>query len=444
MKTISKLALALALTTGVSSLAITASPAAAAKKEEKKGGLKLSPEALKPAQAAQTALAARDVATAEPQVVALEAAAKTDDDKYIAAALRYQLEQTKIIAGQQANPNAPINEAVLAAPLDALIANPSTPAEDRGKYAYRRGALAYNGKQYPVAIQYFEQAQKLGYVNEDMGLQIAQAKVASGNVTGGLSDLKAAIDAQTQAGKKAPEDYYRYGIAQSNKAGQKQVATQWMLDYVKAYPTSKTWRDVIVTYGIGQGSIATLDKPQKIDLFRLMRATGSLADQYDYEEYSQALADRGLPQESNAVIKEGIASGKVPAANALAKELLANSAKGIQLEGSLTTSENKAKAAASGDIAAQTGDAYLGTGNYAKAIEMYQLALQKGGAKVNADEVNTHLGIAQARAGDKTAATASFAKVTTQPRAGIAQLWTTYLQAPPAAGGAAPAAAPAG
>ena len=58
---------------------------------------------------------------------------------------------------------------------------------------------------------------------------------------------------------------------------------------------------------------------------------------------------------------------------------------------------------------------------------MYRQALSKGG--VDKDEVNTHLGIALARSGDKAGAQTAFAAVTTEPRAGIASLWTTWLQA---------------
>lgn len=427
MRTISKLALALALTGGVGGLTITA-PAAAQKKKDEKPGLKLSPEVLKPAQAAQPLLAAGDAAGAEPLVAQIEAAVKTDDDKYIAAALRYELEQRKIIAAQQANPNAPVNETSLAAPLDALLASPSTPAADKGKYAYRRGALAYNGKQYPVAVQYFTQAKQLGYTEPNLNLQIARAKVEGGDVAGGLADLDAAIDAQTAAGQKAPEDYYRYGIARANAAKLGPQTSAWLAKYVAAYPTSKNWRDAIVTYGLSSGSVVQVTDPQKIDLFRLMRATRSLADQNDYVEYADELQKRGLPAEAQAVLKEGQAAGKIPASNATAKALLSESAAAVRAEGSLAPLEKRANAAADGKLAASTADAYLGMDEFSKAIALYRTALQKGG--VDADEVNTRLGIALARSGDKAGAKTAFAAVRSAPRSGIARLWTAYLDAP--------------
>ena len=121
-----------------------------------------------------------------------------------------------------------------------------------------------------------------------------------------------------------------------------------------------------------------------------------------------------------------MASGKLPATNANSKALLAESATAIRDEGSLAGQEKSAAASANGKLASQVADAYLGQGNYAKAIPLYRTALTKGG--VAADEVNTHLGIALARSGDKAGAASAFALVTTEPRAGIAQLWTTWLQ----------------
>lgn len=428
MKTLSKLALAMALTTGVSTVALTA-PAAAQKKDQKQPGIKLGAAMVKVAKPAQDALATNNIAAAEPLVVQVEAAANdpkaTPDDKYLAAAFRYELEQRRIIQAQQANPNAPVNEAALAAPLDALLANPQTPAADKGKLAYRRGALAYNGKQYPIAIQYFTQAQQLGYTDPNLGLQIANAKIYGGDLAGGLSDLEADVQRQTAAGQKPGEDVYRFAIARANQAKLVPQTVGWMQRYATAYPGAKTWRDVIVTYGLAGNSVAKLTEAQQVDLFRLMRATGAMADQNDYIQYASEVQKRGLPLEAQAVLREGMANGKIPAANTEAKALMAEATAAAKLEGSLSAQETRANAAANGKIAVAAGDAYLGSDNYPKAIALYRTALQKGG--VDADEVNTRLGIALAKSGDKAGAKAAFEAVKGQPRAGIAALWTTYV-----------------
>ncbi len=431
MKTVSKLAIAAIFATGVSGMALTAPALAKDKKEEAKApGMKLSPEVLKPAQIAQPAIAAKDFATAEPAVAAMEAAVKTDDDKYIAAALRYDLEQQKLAAAQAANPNAPINETVLAKPLDALIAGVSTPAADRGRYAYRRGALAFNGKQYPQALQYFAKAKEFGYTDPNLALQIVQAKMNSGDVAGGTADLEAAIAAQSAGGQKADEQLYKYAVAKSYAAKLKPQTLSWLKKWVTAYPTPKNWRDTIVLVGIQKDALVMMDEAQKIDLFRLMRTTKSLADQIDYLQYADSVNRRGLPSEAQAVIKEGIATGKIPASNASAKTLLADTATAIRNDGPIAAIEKRAAAAPNGKLAASTADVYLGEDNYAKAIPLYRLALTKGG--VVADDVNLHLGIALAKSGDKAGAAAAFGTITSSPRAETAGLWSTWMGAPAA------------
>jgi len=428
MKTISKLAMALALTTGAAGVALTP-PAFAQKKKDEKPGPKMSPEALKAAQAAQTALAAKDVATAEPAIVQLETIGKSDDEKYFAAAMRYNLEQIKIQNARTANPNAPVDETVLARPIEALMASPNTPPAEKGKLAYQRGLLAYNSKQFPVAVQFFEQAKQFGYSDPNLVIQTAQAKVGGGDVAGGLNDLQTAVQQMNASGQKAPEDIYRYGIARANQAKLPTTMT-WLQSYVSAYPTPKNWRDVVVTYGLSSNSIAKLDDSQKIDLFRLLRANKALADQNDYLEYADDVQRRGLPAEALAVIKEGQAAGKIPASNTLAKTMVTEATRQVAAEGSLAPLKTKANAAATGKLAAGTADAYLGQENYTEAAALYRVALQKGG--VDADEVNTHLGIALAKSGDKAGAKVAFDAVKGAPRAGIAGLWNAYLATPTA------------
>ena len=429
MKTFSKLALAIALT-GSAGVLTTYPAVAKDKKEEAKPGLKLSPDILKAAQGAQTALAAKDIATATPLVAQVEAGAKTPDDKYLAANFRLNLEQLKLQAQTAANPNAPQDNTPLIAPLDALIASPNLPPEARGQVLFQRASIAYNARQYAQASQLLTQAKAAGYTSDNLDLLIVQSKINGGDTAGGVADLTAIIDKATAAGQKAPEDYYRLALSKELAAKDNAGGFVLMKKYLTAYPTAKNWRDMIVIYGLQNGSIATLDNSQKLDLFRLMRATKSLADQVDYGDYAQKAYDRGLPAETLTVLSEGAATGKMPATNNASKLLRSTATESLKNQGSLAALAAKAQASPNGKLAQQTADAYLGADDNAKAAELYRTALQKGG--VDTDEVNTRLGIVLARSGDKAGAKAAFALVK-GTRAGIAQLWTVYVDAPPVA-----------
>jgi hypothetical protein len=423
MKTLSNAVMAVLLAGGATVALSQPAMAQKQKKEEQKGDqLKLSNEVRGPAAQAQTALAAKDVATATPLVAAVEAAAKSDDEKYIAAALRLNLEVIQ--------PGGP-NNANLVAPLDALIASPRTAQADKAKYTYQRGVIAANAKDPAGAMRFFEQAQQLGYNDPNLPLQLVKLKMDSGDIAGGSAALAKMVDEQMAAGQKPSEDIFRYAIARNNTAKNPTEARAWMRRYLTAYPTAKNWRDMLVFWGIQPQSMVTLDKSQKVDLYRLLRAGKALADQYDYEIYAQWTFDQGLPWESKAVLTEGKAAGKIPAGSPDATSLLAAANKSISNEGSMAAVEARAMKAADGKLAASTADAYLGSGEYAKAITLYRAALQKGGVDANA--VNTRLGIALTNSGDKAAAKTAFQAVTGSPRADIAGWWIDFLDHPPVA-----------
>ena len=424
MNIVSRALLSALLMTGIAGGAIVAAPAAAQKKDDK--GVKLSPAVLKAAQAAQTAVTANDFPTAEAALAQMDAAVKTDQDRYTAAALRLDMEQARLRVARAANPNGPVDQSRLATPLNALLASPLTEPSKKGQFAYILGQLAYDAKQYPQTLRYWQQAKQLGYVEPNLDMNIMRVKEQSGDAQGALTDLNAEIQRATAAGQKPKEELYRYSMAKSIKQPGQAVPSMQRL--LAAYPSKKNWRDVAVLYGLQQGSVATLDKQQKLDLFRLMHQTRSLADEFDYREYAQDASDRGLPEEAKRILNEGISAGRIPASGSNYKAMLTEINKAIANESPLGPLETRAKASGDGKLAAQTAEAYLSQNNNAKAADLYRVALQKGG--VNADEVNTRLGIALARQGDKEGARAAFSAVKGAPRADLAQLWITSLDSP--------------
>lgn len=389
----------------------------------------------KAAQPAQTALQAKNWAQAEPLVAAAEAAAKTDDDKFFAQQFRLQLVDGALV--QRANGNSDIyaqGEGALAGPLDALIANPKLPQESRARFLFKRGQIEYGAKRYKEAIGFYERAREAGYSDPQLILNIATAKADSGDLAGAAASVRAAIDAEKAAGRKAPVEWYRYARSKVAQGKLNTQVNEWSMLLVKEYPTAKHWREAVLLYGFNGAASPQLDKRAKIDLWRLLRVNKALADQNDYAEYAEDLSDVGLGAEAKAVIDEGRAAGKIPATFGPANMVYADAQKQIASDGPIEGLAKRAQAAPTGGAAAATGDLALGTGDYARAIELYKLALTKGGVKV--DEVNTHLAMAQALSGDKASAKATFALVKTPPRSDIANYWVTWLdQAGPTTAG---------
>jgi len=427
MTKLSKAAFAAALLIGTTGV-VLAPPAVAQKKkkEEAPKGPVLSNEFRKPALEAQNALKAKDVATAEPAVVAAEAVAKSEDEIYFAQVFRLQLESDRLEQTAKGDVTAYRRlEGALVKPLDALIANPKTEQKDVARFTFRRGLIEFNEKRYPAAVTFFMRARELGETNPDLQLSIVKARIEGGDAAGGAADMQKAIDAEIAAGRKPSESWYDYIIPRLAKANKFDEFIAWSQAKLTQYPTAKHWRSLIIYYGFSTGRGDLLDKQQKIDLFRLLRANNALADLADYSQYAQYLKDTGLPVEAKAVLDEGTTTGRMALTRADDKALYAAAVSAIKVDGPVSSREARAKASATGAAASATGDAYLGEGNYAKAIELYKVALGKGVSKP--DEVNTRLGIAYTLSKDLPSARAALTLVKAQPRAQVAAFWLAWI-----------------
>lgn len=408
MKLVSSLALGVALALGtVPSLALAQKKEKAAEAPK----MALSKEFRAAAAPAQAAIKA-DPSGADAAITAAETAATTPDDKFVAAQLRLQ-------AGGALKNQAMQQKAVLAMlSSGSALATPEAP-----RLNFYAGQFAYQANDFPRAIQYLTEADRLGYrpANGDVYLLLAEANFKSNNIPAGLTFVEKAIAESKTAGAKPPEAWYARAASVAYKAKLNTESAKWTREQVRAYPTTENWRSALVIYRDSGKRDANLD----IDLFRLMRLTKSLAGERDYYEYAAMATDRGLPGEAKAVIDEGIATSAVPAGSRALGELrtMAN-AKVAGDKASLASAEKQAASAATGRVASSTADAYLGYGDDAKAITLYRTALTKGG--VDVDAVNTRMGIALARSGDKTGARTAFTAVK-GARAEIAAFWLLWL-----------------
>lgn len=420
MKSVSKAALAAVIMIGMPATAGLA-PAAAQNKNEKAPEVKLSAEFRNPAAEVQKSIEAKDWAGAKAKLDALDALAKTDDEKFYAANFRLQA---------AANTN---DTAGTIAALDALLANPKTPRSELGRFNFFRGDFAIKAKKPAEALGFFTKARDLGYAPSgvNMNLLLAQTQFEAGQQDAGIANIDAAIKAEEAAGRKAPENWYKLVVSKLYRSGNKAAAADWLGRQIAAYPSPDAWRSSLLVFMEQSGAKGVaLDADQRLDLLRLMRAAKAMGGETDYYEYADAAQRRGLPWEAKAVIEEGRANGKVPTASARMNQLYATAVQREKAEVSLAAEEKRAAAASKGDVAMQAGDAYLGSRNYAKAIQLYRLALQKG--SVDANLVNTRLGIALALSGQKAEAKTAFGAVTGSPRADIAKFWTAWLDQTPA------------
>lgn len=418
MKSVSKAALAAAVL--LAAPAAVSIPAAAQKKDaEQAPKLKISDAFRKAAIEVENLIKAKDFQGAAAKLDALDAMATADDERFYVA--NFRLTTAANLKDDPGTIRA----------LDLLIAHPRTEPADAGRFNYVRGDLTLKQKKYAEALPFLIKARDLGYVPNggNLNLQIAQAQLDSGQLDAGVASIDAAIKAEEAAGRKAPETWYKFAVDRLYRGGKKAAATEWLGRQIAAYPSPAGWRTALYVYmEQAREKGATIDADLQLDVMRLMRASKALGGEADYQEYADLALRRGLPWEAKAVIEEGRAAGKVQAGNVATNELYRSATVREKAEGSLAGEEKSAAAAANGTAAKNVADAYLGSRNFAKAAELYRIALQKGG--VDAALVNSRLGIALAMQGQKAEAKTVFQGISGGARAELARFWTIWLDQP--------------
>ena len=413
---------ALALTLALAGGAVSA-PAFAAKKDEKKGGapkLNVSPDVIKALQAAQQAAGKQDFAAAKAALADADSKAKSNDDKYQIGAVKLN---TSI-----ASKDAAMQGEALTQMLDSGL----TPPEQVGQFNAIAADQALQMKNYDLAITHARAALQAGYKPDVVNVALAQAyfgKAGTANSSvepqrglnqQGLAALKAAADATKAAGGQVPAQWYQIGVSRAANAKLPEV-TEWAKSAYQAAPSGENLRTLIRLF---QQANPNISNRENLDVMRLMATSGGLVVSQDYLEYAEMASKTGIYGEVKTAIDAGRSKGVLSASQGgdLYQPAVAKIAGD---KGSLGSAEADARKAANGKIAAATADAYLGYGDYAKAVAMFELAKQKGG--VDADEINTRMGIAKALSGDNASAKTAFQSVQAGSRKQIADLWLAYL-----------------
>jgi cytochrome c-type biogenesis protein CcmH/NrfG len=366
---------------------------------------KISREASKTIQQLQKDVNDKNTAAIAADVAAANAAAKTNDDRYVIGILQLK-------AAAQANDNAGV-----AAAIEAMLASGSVTQEEKFPL-YLNLAQTYSAlNQDARAAQAYTQALQLNPNSVDATAGLAEAKVGAGQAAEGLALLEKGIALQSANGGHAPEKWYTRALQIAYKAKLPQ-ALQIARDWIAAYPTSNAWTNALAVYQ----NLQSLDDAQTLDLLRLKRATGSLAPA-DYFNYGDLAVRQGYSGEAKAVLDEGFAANKIEKSNSSFSQLYTLASQKSQ--GDKASLAAAPVASASANLTTGTGDAWYGYGDYAKAAEFYKAALAKGG---DANRNNLHLGMALARAGDKAGAAAALNKVT-GPMAELAKFWLVYANA---------------
>ena len=175
---------------------------------------------------------------------------------------------------------------------------------------------------------------------------------------------------------------------------------------------------------VSQYTKERVDSVGMLNLYRLGARKNVLAKDH-YGKYADAALDLMSPGEAATMIEKGMKAGGIKQ-DERNKRLLADAKDQVAAaKANLEQQEREAKAIASGDREARLAVTQFTLGNYAKAVEAAQRALQKGRLD-RPDEVQMLLGVSYFEMNKAQQAKAAFdAAGKANPKiAGIANLWS--------------------
>jgi tetratricopeptide (TPR) repeat protein len=418
MKPVSRIALGVAIVLGAGSMVATAPAEAKKKKAEAPAAqpgakvMKFSPAERTALQPVQTAITAKNWAGAAAALPAAEAAAQSEDAKYAVARFRFEI-------GIGLN-----DVAMQAAGIDALIASGQIPTADLVPLYTNQGVLASNSGNKQKAETAFAKVVELNPGDPQALINLATIKNDLKKAPEAVALIQRAIDAKKATGQPVEENWYKFALKLAFDGRMGPQSMKLSRELVAAYPTKENTRDAMLIYR----DLSNLDAAAQLDLLRFLRVSGSLAGERDWFDLVDGLYKAGNFAEAKAVLDDGTARKMIdPRRAAFAEILRLVNARMQGDRASLPAEEAKATAAGNGAMAIKIADAWAGYKDYSKAIPLYRAALTKGG--VDANLVNTRLGMALLASGDRAGAEAAFRAVT-GARADLAGFWLAWLSRP--------------
>lgn len=351
----------------------------------------------------QKAVTANDPAAIAVALRAAEAAAKTPEDRYAIAMM-----QLKAAAAAK-------DHSAIAGALEAMIASGAATQEEKFSLYYNVAGSYLSAQQEAKAAQAYSQALQLNPASTDAIAGLIESNVAQGQSGEAVELLRKGIAMQSAGAAKAPEPWYKRAVAIAYKAklpAALELSRQWLA----AYPGSDAWTNSLAIYH----NAATLDETATLDLMRLKHAAGALTGG-DYWSYGDIAVRKGFAGEAKAVLEEGFAAKAIERSDASYGELYAVAAE--KTKGDRESLPAAPVAGASARQTLNTGDAWFGYRDYAKAADFYRAALNLPEAQP--DLINLHLGMALALNGDKAGAAAALGKVG-GAEADLARYWLIY------------------
>lgn len=284
--------------------------------------------------------------------------------------------------------------------------------EDEQRTTAALAGIYFQQKNYPLAIRTAQRYLKAGGADPEMRTLLTQSYYLSNDCAPVVSQLKASTDAQANGGH-APDEGQLQMLATCAQKVKDGSAYRGALGLLVAYhPSPAYWDEMVAAIRGNPGYLSSLD----LDIYRLRRATGSLATADAYMEMTQLALVAGSPAEGKQVIDQGFASG------VLGKDAQADREKRLQALAAKRAQPGGDAATPAAPIDA--GMNLVFAGHAQQGLPMMEQAIAKGGLE-HPDAARLRLGEAYYVAGQKTRAVQVLRTVKGADGSGdLARLWT--------------------
>jgi tetratricopeptide (TPR) repeat protein len=288
-------------------------------------------------------------------------------------------------------------------------------------------ALHYQIKNYDKAIEFGQRAIKGGFAEDETKKIVGQAYYLKGDWKDTLKFEEGLVDASIKAGSNPSSESLQLVLSACVKMDDNACTTKALEKLVTYYPKPEYWQNLL--FGLLKET-ANSDA-NTLQAYRLMFEVDVLKSADDYIEMAQLAMDAGSPGEAQRALQRGFDKNVfADQRNKEKAQRLLDKAKqkAAADQPTLDKIAKQADTAPTGSQNAGMGLAYLGYGQYDKAVDEYTKAVTKGGLK-NPPETQLMLGIADLKAGHKDDAVKAFKAVKGDPvLERLAGLWALHAR----------------
>ena len=315
------------------------------------------------------------------------------------------------------------NYTKLAPKLEQLSRDPYTPPAQKAQFVTSLAQIYYTLHNYPKAIQYGTEAIQHGWGNTQTPTLVGQAYYLQGNWRGTIQYEKGLIDAAIKQGQKPTKQALQLVQSSCQHLNDNACLLNSIEQLVVYYPQPQYWQYLIYK------TLQTIKSDRNLlEAYRLAFDVGVMQQPHEFINYAELAIEANDPGEAQTVLTKALKANVFTTTNnkAKAERLLADAKQKAakDLAGGLATTAAAAARQRTGGSDVRVGLAYYGYKQYDMAVHEFTQGISKGGLH-NPAEAHLLLGIAQLKAGNKSAAIQAFQAVKGNPTLQrLASLWS--------------------